>query len=54
MGHRPKAMPSVAVPKVTPKGIPHTTQARMKAVAIALIAQIQAGRRRTASMIKST
>ena len=36
-------MPSVAVPTVTPKGIPHTIQLRTKAVSIALIAQIQAG-----------
>ena len=54
IGQRPNAMPSVAVPNVTPKGMPHTSQARMKAVSIEEIAQIQAGRRRTASMMKST
>ncbi len=54
IGQRPNAMPSVAVPTVTPKGIPHTSQERTKAVSMAATAQIQAGRRRTASMMNST
>jgi len=43
-------MPSVAVPRVTPKGMPHTSHPRTKAVSIAEMAQIHAFIRRTASM----
>ena len=54
IGQRPKAMPSVAVPKVMPKGMPQTSQASTNAVSIAEMAQIHAGRRRTASMTNNT
>ena len=54
MGQRPNAMPSVAVPRVTPNGIPQTIQARANAVSIAAKAQIHAGSRKTASVTKST
>ena len=54
MGHRPKAMPSVAAPALVPRGMPQTSQARTKAVAAEASAHSQAGRRRTASITKRT
>ncbi|GAC1687623.1 MAG: hypothetical protein PVS2B1_08540 [Candidatus Dormibacteraceae bacterium] len=54
IGHRPNAMPSVAVAKVMPNGMPHTTQASKAAVSIAASAHSHAGRRRMASMTNRT
>ena len=54
IGQSPNAMPSVAVPTVTPKGIPHTSHPSTKAVSIAVMAQIHAGRRSTASITNNT
>ena len=54
IGQRPNAMPSVAVPMVTPNGMPQTSQPRMKAVSMAARAQIHAGSLRTASVTNKT
>src|SRR5258708_38510954 len=54
IGHRPNAMPSVAVANVMPKGMPQTAQESNAAVSIAARAHSQAGRRRMASMTKRT
>ena len=54
IGHRPKAMPSVAAPAVMPMGMPQTNQPRAAAVSIDVMAQIHAGRRSTASITNRT
>jgi hypothetical protein len=54
IGHRPNAMPSVAVPMETPKGMPQISQARTNAVAIAARAHSHAGSLRMASMTNRT
>ena len=54
IGHRPKAMPSVAAPTVMPSGMPHTSQPSTAAVSMAVMAQIHAGKRSTASMTNRT
>ena len=54
IGHRPKAMPSVAAPTLIPKSIPQTSQPRTNAVSMAARAQIHAGSRSTARRMKRT
>ena len=52
MGHKPLAMPSVVAEASSPTGIPQTRAASTAAESIAVSAEIHAGRRSTASMMK--
>ena len=52
IGHKPFAMPSVVAETSSPSGIPQTRAASTAAESIAVSAEIQAGRRSTASRMK--